>query len=192
MRAKQVSDPYLNKSGIKRVALQALLTEHEKEEPLAVRPLRFSKDVYKDLIYATEGFLVKLVTHWEKHISTRPKKPKTMLARDVQDAFGILYSDAPGAELELKGSRESVDMEFLDRNLTTRSIRLSILRAACGAYAISNDAVHVVKLIVWGRFLALARRTFQAGQTRRSKIGSTWVRAALAARLALPWVSAQA
>ena len=74
MRAKQVSDPYFNKSGIKRVADQALFTEHEKEEPFSLRrPLHFSKDVYKDSIYDTEGFLVKLVTQWENLISKRTK-----------------------------------------------------------------------------------------------------------------------
>ena len=73
---------------------------------------------------------------WEKHVKSKAKTPKTMLPRDVRGAFAILYSDASSVEQELTYLQEHADMEFLDRNLTTRGARLSITREACGVYAI--------------------------------------------------------
>ena len=67
-----------------------------------------------------------------------------------------------GVATELKALQKRVDMKLLNCNFTTRAIRLNMIRAAREIYSIRDDAVQLVKRILWGRFLCLARRTIHA------------------------------
>ena len=57
----------------------------------AVYPLRSEQGGYSDLVCAAEAFLAALIRQWEAQISLKKPRPRTMLARDVQLALGILY-----------------------------------------------------------------------------------------------------
>ena len=161
---------------------KALQIEAEKAE--VGHSLSFNADVYKDLVWAVEAFLVALIGQWEELISLKKPRPSTMLAGDVQLALRILYSDASGVAEERE---EGADMKSLDRYFTTRAIRLNMIRAAIGIYEIRDDAVQLVRRILWERFLCLARRTIQALPDGRKLISKSRVREALAEPMPLGW-----
>ena len=166
-KIKEATTPYLCKASIKRALLTALQIEADKAEVGYPLP-SIQQGVYSDLLCAAEAFLAALIGQWEARISLKKPRPRTMLAGDVQLALGILYSDVEGAATELKALQEGADMKLLNCNFSTRAIRLNMIRAASGIYTKRDDAVQLVKRILWGRFLGLARRTihaFQDGQT---------------------------
>ena len=106
---------------------------------------------------------------------------------DVQLALGVLYSDVSAAAKEIRELQEWADMELLDRDFKTRAIRLNITRAASGLYHIRHDAVQLVKRILWGRILALARRIIQALPDGTKLISRACVGAALAEPMPAGW-----